>query len=127
MRKTMWIAASVALALTGPVSAQLPGIDAPTGAGVGSKAPGGTNKPGTIGKRAEPATPSDIAPRDGAAASPGREPIGDAARRDAQRNPRPMGSTASKMEGSEPVDSGIGRSAPDAAGGAMTGGGRTVR
>ena len=63
-------------------------------------------------------------PRDGAAANQGRANTDDSANKpSAHGNAGPMmGSTATKIEGSEPVDSGIGRSAPGAAGGAMKGG-----
>ena len=118
MRRRLWLAAGVAISLAAPVGAQLPGIDAPTGAGVGASAQRGA------GRRAgeQPATPSEIAPRDGNAAHRDPASIDNNDRAGARANIGISGSTESKIDGSAPVDSGIGRSGAGSASGAMKGG-----
>jgi hypothetical protein len=118
MRRQLWLAAGVALSLASPVGAQLPGIDAPTGAGVGSSAQRGAGR--SAGE--QPATPSEIAPRDGNAANRDPASIDNSGKAGARANVGVTGSTESKIDGSAPVDSGIGRSGAGAASGAMKGG-----
>ncbi|HEV7801792.1 MAG TPA: hypothetical protein VGP15_12010 [Burkholderiales bacterium] len=120
MRKHLWLAAGLTFALASPVIAQLPGIDAPTGAGVGSSAPRDSNDR-TGRKPAAPATPSDMAPRDSTAVGRDQANTDNSAGSAAQG--RVPGSAQGKIEGGDPVDSGIGRSGTGTGGGVTKGGG----
>jgi hypothetical protein len=124
MRTRSLVAAALAFAFAAPAAAQVP-PESPTGRGIGGSASGIPDR--RIERRAEPAKPSDIAPPANAPAANGTARRNDSATPGTRSNGVAAGGK-SRIEGSEPADTGTGRSnTGPASGGALGGSGPAVR
>lgn len=127
MRTRSLVAAALAFAFAAPALAQLP-PESPTGRGVGGSASGIPDR--RIEQRAEPAKPSDVAPSDTAPGTAGSTQRNNGGRTPNARSSGVAAGGKGRIEGSEPIDIGAGRSTTGTTGGgggAMGGSGPTAR